>query len=142
MRRVSGFVDGLLVELNIPESQHELHTLVRAEALPLSEAEGYVYDYTCPETITLERPPTTHGSRLLFILETNPPVEEKAVVKQGVVLQHLVVDKFQRSTVSTEQAKYKLAIELREDFCQKHNLGQGSVISIYDELRESEDAED
>ena len=130
MRPVRAIIDGCLVVLNAVETSEEYREGARASGDSLGEFEGYLFEYESLQTLAFENTGVPYNIRILYLLEVTPKEES---TRQGVVLDCLDMVEDSCSVTQPMNALYKLAIELRKDFCVKNKIGRGSIVTLYED---------
>ena len=123
MRNLEAVVGGAEVVLNVVETPEEYREGARASGDALKRNEGYLFEYSIPQSLSFENTGVPYDLRVLF-------VQRIGTSNHGVVSYCQDMQRDSSKVASSFQDKFELAIELRRDFCEKHSIGKGSVVTL------------
>lgn len=126
MRRVDALIDGIRIDLNIPEEQEEFRQGIRGSGGNLEEQEGYLFNFVKPSVLYFENCGVSQDVTLLFF---HPFVDNKMGVVTGV--KNLEAGSVK---IVSSESPFSVALELRTDFCINNNLKEGSILTLQEEL--------
>lgn len=120
MKRIESIINGVNVSLNVPETASEYREGARASGNVLAENEGYLFSYDIPQKLSFENTGVPFQLRVLFLTPLN---SASIVSEEGTLLKD-------SSKVVASFTPHSAAIELRSDFCEKYNIGVGSIVTF------------
>jgi uncharacterized membrane protein (UPF0127 family) len=126
MLKLKAIIDGIPIQLNKVETSDEYKEGARASGEGLEENEGYMFEYSTPMKLQFENTGVPYDLRVLYLFH----MLEYAGDPQGVVMEYVDMNKDCARVACPSQGSYKIAIELRKDFCKKNKIGKGSIISL------------
>jgi len=121
VKQTKALIDGTLVSLNIPETSQEYTEGARASGESMEESEGYLFRYDVPKKLGFENTLVPFELSVLFL--------QQVADKQAIVMETEILKK-DSAEVATSHSHYKIAVELRKDFCDKFRIGTGSIITL------------
>ena len=122
MKREQLLVDGILVDINVPETSNEYRQGARASGHVLAENEGYRFSYDIAQRLEFENTAVPFDIKVLYLQAVDTDNS------MFVVLDEVTLDK-DSSKIRGSRDSFKEVIELRKDFCDKYKIGAGSVVS-------------
>jgi uncharacterized membrane protein (UPF0127 family) len=120
MKKVSGMLDGVLIELEVAQTLNQYKEGVRLSGGTLHFNAGMLFDFGAPMQILLENSGVDQDLQVLYFSKFK---------KYGVVEETSTL-KAQDPKAVASKGFYPIAIELRKDFCEQHRIGKGSTLIL------------
>lgn len=127
MKTISSDIDGISITLNKVETTFEYRNGARISGTNLKDTEGYIFEYSNAQKLQFENTGVPFDLRVLY-LSNLAKVSSNELI--GVVLEHADMSSDSCKVVSSQGSYFKIAIELKKDLCDLHNIGSGSIIKL------------
>jgi uncharacterized membrane protein (UPF0127 family) len=125
MKIISGFIDGLPIKLNVPETLTEYREGARTNKGLLNYNEGFLFDFGKSMNIVMENSGVHHDLVILYFNNFN---------KYGIVEDLAYMDKNSSKQISSV-GYCSIAVEFRKDFVDSNRIKKGSVIVLTESLK-------
>ena len=125
MKRVKASLNGLDIILHVPETLHEFKEGARASAGHLLENEGYLFNFGKAMQIQMENSGVFHELALLYMYP---------FTKYGIV-EEIETMKKDSADIISSYGFYQIALELRQDFVEKHSIQKGAILVLKEDLK-------
>ena len=125
MRHVSGYIDGIPITINVPETLTEHREGAKANKGELKFNEGYLFDFGKPMTILTSNSNIKHDLAIIYFDSLN---------KSGIVTEVAYINKNCNTNISSI-GFYLVALEVREDFVVANNIKSGSILILNEALK-------
>lgn len=120
MKKVNGILEGVTLEIIVPQTLNEFKEGARLLGGTLQYNQALLFDFKSPMQIVLENSGVEHDLQVLYFPRFS---------KCGIAEESKILKAFDVSHVNST-GFYPIALELRQDFCKTNNIGKGSTLFI------------